>query len=51
MKYANAEDISVAIQCLKVITEKRGLDEKTKMKINPKLLRVIMELEEIARKD
>lgn len=51
MRYCSNEDISVAIQCLKVITEKKNLDDKTKRIINPRLLRVMMELEDMIGND
>lgn len=48
MKYTSKNDIYIAIQCLKVITEKK-INAEVKRKVNPSLLRVIMELEDIAR--
>lgn len=50
MKYADMKDIDVAIQCLKVISE-RKLSEHVKLKIVPSLNRVIMELEDLQRKE
>lgn len=49
MKYCSKLDISVAIQCLKVIVEKKGMNENIKRLIVPRLLRVILELEDIGK--
>jgi hypothetical protein len=46
MKYATKQDISIAIQCLQRLTEKK-FPEQTKLKLIPPLNRVIMELEEL----
>ena len=47
MKFTDSKDISIAIQCLKRITERNYKDEKVKRTIVPPLNRVIMELEHL----
>lgn len=50
MKYCDKKDIGIVIQCLKVVTEKH-LEQKIKYAINPSILRVIMELEDMANNE